>query len=209
MASPEVHLVGIYSGGVWVAQRLHQDLSWPSPLGLISSTLHRDDFSQRGLGHANQTQLPFSVDKAHLILIDDVLFTGRTVRAVLNELYDFGRPSRVQLAVLAETGDDAGALVWRMSHGQEHVLMALNTADVEVRVEALPVGAPAGGTLEPAWGMDGMPPPVAVRPDGSATLTVPARDMRVWRWSGPAQAAVPQATAQEGPPRLHWQYLVQ
>ncbi|MEY4285769.1 MAG: bifunctional pyr operon transcriptional regulator/uracil phosphoribosyltransferase PyrR [Betaproteobacteria bacterium] len=104
LASPEVHLVGIYSGGVWVAQRLHQDLSWPSPLGLISSTLHRDDFSQRGLGHANQTQLPFSVDKAHLILIDDVLFTGRTVRAVLNELYDFGRPSRVQLAVLADRG---------------------------------------------------------------------------------------------------------
>jgi pyrimidine operon attenuation protein / uracil phosphoribosyltransferase len=104
LASPQLHLVGIYSGGVWVAERLHQDLSWPSPLGKISSTLHRDDFSQRGLGHANQTVLPFSVDQAHLLLIDDVLFTGRTVRAVLNELYDFGRPSRVQLAVLADRG---------------------------------------------------------------------------------------------------------
>lgn len=104
VVSPEVHLVGIFSGGAWVAKRLHQDLAWPSPLGLISSTLHRDDFSKRGLGHANQTTLPFSVDGAHILLIDDVLFTGRTIRAVLNELYDFGRPARVQLAVLVDRG---------------------------------------------------------------------------------------------------------
>lgn len=104
LVSAQIHLVGIFSGGAWVAQRLHQDLAWPSPLGLISSTLHRDDFSKRGLGHANQTSLPFSVDGAHIMLIDDVLFTGRTIRAVLNELYDFGRPACVQLAVLVDRG---------------------------------------------------------------------------------------------------------
>jgi pyrimidine operon attenuation protein/uracil phosphoribosyltransferase len=101
---PDVHLVGIYSGGVWLAERLHRDLNWPSPLGVISSTLHRDDFSERGLGHATQTQLPFEVQGAHIVLVDDVLYTGRTLRAVLNELYDFGRPARVQLAVLADRG---------------------------------------------------------------------------------------------------------
>jgi pyrimidine operon attenuation protein/uracil phosphoribosyltransferase len=89
---------------VWLAERLQKDLGLSRPLGVLSSAMHRDDFSQRGLsGHA-QTQLPFDVEGAHLIVLDDVLYTGRTVRAVLNELFDYGRPTSVRLAVLVDRG---------------------------------------------------------------------------------------------------------
>ena len=98
------HLVGVASGGVWLAERLQQDLKLAGPVGILSSSMHRDDFAQRGLAASSQTRLPFDVNGADLIVLDDVLYTGRTVRAVLNELYDFGRPSRVQLAVLADRG---------------------------------------------------------------------------------------------------------
>jgi pyrimidine operon attenuation protein/uracil phosphoribosyltransferase len=98
-------LVGIHSGGAWLAERLHRDLALPGQAGVISSTLHRDDFSQRGLSSGTDpTHLPFPIDGAHLLLIDDVLYTGRTIRAVLNELFDYGRPASVQLAVLVDRG---------------------------------------------------------------------------------------------------------
>lgn len=98
-------LVGIVSGGAWLARRLHADLGLDGAPGTITSALHRDDFAQRGLsGRGAQTVLPFAVDGADLLLIDDVLYTGRTIRAVLNELYDFGRPARVRLAVLVDRG---------------------------------------------------------------------------------------------------------
>jgi pyrimidine operon attenuation protein/uracil phosphoribosyltransferase len=102
---PGAHLVGIFSGGVWLAERLHRDLGLPGEPGVITSALHRDDFGSRGLaGHADATKLPFPIEGAHLVLIDDVLHTGRTVRAVLNELFDFGRPASVVLAVLVDRG---------------------------------------------------------------------------------------------------------
>jgi pyrimidine operon attenuation protein / uracil phosphoribosyltransferase len=97
-------LVGIASGGVWLADRLNKDLHLAQPHGVISSTLHRDDFGQRGLSGGKATQLPFEVNGAHIVLIDDVLYTGRTIRAVLNELFDYGRPASVQLAVLVDRG---------------------------------------------------------------------------------------------------------
>jgi pyrimidine operon attenuation protein / uracil phosphoribosyltransferase len=100
-----VTLVGITSGGAWLAERLHKDLGLITPLGIISSALHRDDYSTRGMSSAAQTQLPFEVDGADIVLIDDVLHTGRTIRAVVNELYDFGRPKRVSLAVLVDRGE--------------------------------------------------------------------------------------------------------
>jgi pyrimidine operon attenuation protein / uracil phosphoribosyltransferase len=100
-----VTLVGITSGGAWLAERLHKDLGLITPLGIISSALHRDDYSTRGMSSAAQTQLPFEVDGADIVLIDDVLHTGRTIRAVINELYDFGRPKRVSLAVLVDRGE--------------------------------------------------------------------------------------------------------
>ncbi|MDP4607536.1 MAG: bifunctional pyr operon transcriptional regulator/uracil phosphoribosyltransferase PyrR [Burkholderiaceae bacterium] len=98
-----IRLVGVASGGVWLAQRLQHDLGLEGDIGVISSSMHRDDFAQRGLSSTPaQTQLPFEVNDAHVWLIDDVLYTGRTLRAVLNELFDFGRPHSVKLAVLVE-----------------------------------------------------------------------------------------------------------
>jgi len=97
-------LVGITSGGAWLAQRLQQDLGMPGAPGIISSSLHRDDFARRGLAAGGQTILPFEVNGADLLLIDDVLFTGRTLRAVINELFDYGRPERVRLALLVDRG---------------------------------------------------------------------------------------------------------
>ncbi|MCY7318651.1 MAG: bifunctional pyr operon transcriptional regulator/uracil phosphoribosyltransferase PyrR [Ramlibacter sp.] len=98
-------LVGIASGGAWLAERLHADLGLGGVPGVISSAMHRDDFAKRGLsGAGQQTQLDFDVNDAHIVLLDDVLYTGRTIRAVLNELFDYGRPASVQLAVLVDRG---------------------------------------------------------------------------------------------------------
>ncbi|GAB4210918.1 MAG: bifunctional pyr operon transcriptional regulator/uracil phosphoribosyltransferase PyrR [Rhodoferax sp.] len=101
---PGSQLLGIASGGVWLAQRLAQDLGRQGPVGVISSTLHRDDYARRGMTASAQTQIPFTVEGADILLLDDVLYTGRTVRAVLNELFDFGRPASVRLAVLVDRG---------------------------------------------------------------------------------------------------------
>ena len=101
---PDAVLVGIWSGGAWLAERLHRELGLSGRHGVISSTLHRDDFGSRGLGGAAPTDLPFSIDGRHVVLVDDVLYTGRTIRAVVNELFDFGRPASVQLAVLVDRG---------------------------------------------------------------------------------------------------------
>ena len=98
-------LVGVTSGGAWLAERLHQDLGLTDKPGVISSAMHRDDFAQRGLaGTRQQTQLPFDVQGARILLVDDVLYTGRTLRAAINELFDYGRPASVQLAVLVDRG---------------------------------------------------------------------------------------------------------
>jgi pyrimidine operon attenuation protein/uracil phosphoribosyltransferase len=98
-------LVGIYTGGAWVAERLHRELGLAVPLGSLAVTLHRDDFGRIGLHReSRRSQIPFDVDGREIILVDDVLHTGRTIRAALNELYDFGRPRAVRLAVLADRG---------------------------------------------------------------------------------------------------------
>jgi len=97
-------LVGVASGGAWLAQRLQKGLELPEEAGVLSSSMHRDDFSQRGLASSGQTLLPFDVNGAHLIVVDDVLYTGRTIRAVLNELFDYGRPASVKLVVLVDRG---------------------------------------------------------------------------------------------------------
>lgn len=101
-------LVGIHSGGAWVAQRLADDLAAEGlvlAVGFLSSAFHRDDYTHRGLPNdMKATALPFSIDEADVILVDDILFTGRTVRAALNELFDFGRPRSVTLAVLLDRG---------------------------------------------------------------------------------------------------------
>ena len=105
LLQPGSALVGIWSGGAWLAERLQRDLRLDGDFGVISSALHRDDFNSRGLSAgADHTRLPFDVEGRHLLLIDDVLYTGRTVRAVVNELFDFGRPASVALAVLVDRG---------------------------------------------------------------------------------------------------------
>ena len=105
LLTPQTRLVGITSGGAWLAERLQRDLAFAGPAGVISSAMHRDDFAKRGLsGAGQQTQLAFDVNDAHIVLLDDVLYTGRTIRAVLNELFDYGRPAQVQLAVLVDRG---------------------------------------------------------------------------------------------------------
>lgn len=101
---PGKHLIGVTSGGAWLAERLQRDLNLPGAPGIISSSLHRDDYARRGMTAAAQTQIPFDVNEAHIILLDDVLYTGRTIRAVINELFDFGRPASIQLAVLVDRG---------------------------------------------------------------------------------------------------------
>nr|WP_225781358.1 bifunctional pyr operon transcriptional regulator/uracil phosphoribosyltransferase PyrR [Xenophilus sp. Marseille-Q4582] len=101
---PETRLVGVTSGGAWLVERLQKDLGLPGAPGIISSAMHRDDFARRGLAASAQTTLPFDVNGADVLLLDDVLYTGRTIRAVLNELFDFGRPACVRLAVLVDRG---------------------------------------------------------------------------------------------------------
>ena len=101
LLQPNGALVGIWSGGAWLAERLQQDLKLEGDCGVISSAMHRDDFDKRGLSSdAGQTRLPFEIEGRH----DDVLYTGRTTRAVINELFDFGRPASVTLAVLVDRG---------------------------------------------------------------------------------------------------------
>ena len=105
LLQPDTVLVGIWSGGAWLAERLQRDLQRPGEHGVISSALHRDDFGSRGMtAGADHTRLPFDVSGLSVMLIDDVLHTGRTIRAVINELYDFGRPASVSLAVLVDRG---------------------------------------------------------------------------------------------------------
>ena len=135
-ATPQpLHLAGVTSGGAWLAERLQRDLGLPGSVGVISSSMHRDDFAQRGLAISAQTVLPFEVDGAHVVLVDDVLYTGRTLRAVINELFDYGRPASVQLAVLVDRG------------GRE--------LPIEAKVCAATVALPVTQTLELARSDDG------------------------------------------------------
>lgn len=98
-------LVGIYSGGAWVAEHLKELLGLSEDIGLIDVSFYRDDFSEKGLHpQCRPTVIPFDVEGRHIILVDDVLYTGRTTRAAINELFDYGRPAVVELAVLADRG---------------------------------------------------------------------------------------------------------
>ena len=128
-----VYLAGLAIGGAWIAKRLAKDLNLPQ-YGVINVSFHRDDYAEKGvraLESANSmpTELKFDVNNAHIVLIDDVLFTGRTVRAALNELFDFGRPAQVSLMVLADRGErelpisaDFAAQVVSLPHSQILVL---------------------------------------------------------------------------------------
>jgi pyrimidine operon attenuation protein / uracil phosphoribosyltransferase len=98
-------MIGIYTGGAWLAERLHARLGVAAPLGLMDIAFYRDDYQARGLHHdPKRTKIPFDVSGRELLLVDDVLYTGRTVRAAMNELFDYGRPAGIALVVLADRG---------------------------------------------------------------------------------------------------------
>ena len=102
---PKTAMVGLYTGGVWLAERLHMDLALKTQLGLMDIAFYRDDYSARGLKHdPKRTKIPFDVNGAELLLVDDVLNSGRTVRAAMNEIFDYGRPASITLVVLADRG---------------------------------------------------------------------------------------------------------
>jgi pyrimidine operon attenuation protein / uracil phosphoribosyltransferase len=101
----QVALVGIHSGGAWLAERLAGDLQLNDRLGFVDVSFYRDDYAKKGLHpDVKPTQIPFEVDGATILLVDDVLYTGRTTRAAINELFDYGRPARIMLAALVDRG---------------------------------------------------------------------------------------------------------
>ncbi len=96
-------LVGIRTGGVWLAERLYQKLAITKPLGILDVSFYRDDFDKVGLrAQIKRSEIPFDVNDAHILLVDDVLQTGRTTRAAINELFDYGRPASISLATLID-----------------------------------------------------------------------------------------------------------
>jgi pyrimidine operon attenuation protein/uracil phosphoribosyltransferase len=99
-------MIGIHTGGAWLAERLHATLGMREPLGLLDIAFYRDDYAKQGLAKdPKRSKIPFEVEGRDLLLVDDVLHTGRTVRAAMNELFDYGRPASITLVVLAERGD--------------------------------------------------------------------------------------------------------
>lgn len=123
--APGTLIVGIHTGGAWVAERLHALLKCPQPLGTLDISFYRDDFSRIGLHpQVKPSNLPFDLEGRDILLVDDVLHSGRTVRAAMNELFDYGRPAAIRLAVLVDRGgrelpirpDFAGATLAVPSH---------------------------------------------------------------------------------------------
>jgi pyrimidine operon attenuation protein/uracil phosphoribosyltransferase len=103
--TPDTALIGIQTGGLWAAQALHERLGVRTPLGEMNVSFYRDDYHSRGLAAGRKpSAIPFSVTGTPIVLVDDVLYTGRTVRAAMNELFDYGRPASVKLAVLVDRG---------------------------------------------------------------------------------------------------------
>jgi len=124
-------MVGIHTGGVWIARALHEELGIQEPLGALDISFYRDDFTRIGMNpQVKPSQLPFSLDDRDIILVDDVLHTGRTIRAAMNELFDYGRPASITLAVLVERSGrelpiEANVVGLHMSLGPgEHVKLS-------------------------------------------------------------------------------------
>jgi len=102
---PNTVMIGVHTGGAWIAEKLHPALGLKTPLGMLDISFYRDDFARVGLNpQVKKSTIPFDIEDAAIVLVDDVLYTGRTVRAAMNELFDYGRPSRIDLAVLVDRG---------------------------------------------------------------------------------------------------------
>ncbi|SMB21188.1 Bifunctional protein PyrR [Includes: Pyrimidine operon regulatory protein; Uracil phosphoribosyltransferase] [Sterolibacterium denitrificans] len=150
-ATPDMALVGIHTSGVWLAERLHAALGLAMPLGSIDVSYHRDDYASRGnrnLPRGNKaSSIPFEVEGAHIVIVDDVLYTGRTIRAAMNELFDHGRPGRLDLAVLVDRGGRELPIFARYcAHTLERPLPATQKLVLARRGDA--ADAPLGLTLQ-------------------------------------------------------------
>lgn len=139
--TPDVVMVGVETGGAWIAERLHRELGITTPLGTLNISFYRDDFSTIGLHPSvGPSHIEADIDDGTVILVDDVLFTGRTVRAALNELFDYGRPAAVRLAVLVDRGarelpfaPDATGLKIDLERGRRIKLTGPDPLRLEIR----------------------------------------------------------------------------
>jgi pyrimidine operon attenuation protein/uracil phosphoribosyltransferase len=127
-------LVGVHTGGVWLAERLRADLHIEPEVGILDVSFYRDDYSRSGLARGvRPSRIPFAIEGADILLVDDVLNTGRTVRAAMNELFDYGRPARIELAVLIDRGGRelpiSAALVGRTIEVPDQVSVVLSRDD--------------------------------------------------------------------------------
>ncbi|MBI3570179.1 MAG: bifunctional pyr operon transcriptional regulator/uracil phosphoribosyltransferase PyrR [Gammaproteobacteria bacterium] len=134
-------MVGIHTGGVWVAERLHRMLDLQEPLGTLDISFYRDDFTRVGMNPQVRTShLPVNVEDRHLILVDDVLHTGRTIRAALNEIFDYGRPASVMLTCLVERGGrelpiEPQVVGERVKLGKNQHVKLLGPEKLELRIQ--------------------------------------------------------------------------
>ena len=139
--TPDTGMIGLYTGGAWLAERLHSQLGLATPLGLMDIAFYRDDYHKQGLKHdPKRTKIPFDVEGRDLLLVDDVLYTGRTVRAAMNELFDFGRPRSILLVVLADRGGRQLPICAQYSGATVHVpdgmrLRLKRTEDARLKLE--------------------------------------------------------------------------
>ena len=129
-----VQLIGVHRGGTWLAERLREELGVQAPVGMLDVSFYRDDFGRAGLKpDVRPSQIGFEVEGAQILMVDDVLYTGRTVRAAMNELFDYGRPARIDLAVLIDRGGRelpvAATVVGRTIEVPEDVTVELSRDD--------------------------------------------------------------------------------
>lgn len=134
-------MIGVHTGGAWIAERLHQQLDLKEPLGTLDISFYRDDFTRIGMNPQVRTShLPVNVEDRHIILVDDVLHTGRTIRAALNEIFDYGRPASVMLACLIERDGrelpiEAQVVGEHMKLGKKEHIKLLGPDKLELRVQ--------------------------------------------------------------------------
>jgi pyrimidine operon attenuation protein / uracil phosphoribosyltransferase len=146
----DAKLIGIYSGGAWLAERLAEMIEGEHPVGYIDVSFYRDDYAQKGLKRElATTTLPFEVAGSRIVLVDDVLYTGRSVRAAINELFDYGRPESIELAVLIDRGGrelpiDATYVGARIAVARDLSIVLQRHLDGRLELSVEPAGSVAG-----------------------------------------------------------------
>ena len=134
----ECAMIGIRTGGAVLGAQLHKDFGMQIPFGQLNISFYRDDFSHKGLHPVVEaSDIPFSVDEQTIILVDDVLQSGRTIRAAMNEIFDYGRPARIVLAVLVDRGDHSDRELPIQAHALGHRLKMANNQHLKLAVEDL------------------------------------------------------------------------